>query len=269
MKKSFTINNNRTSEEIETFGEMVLATGLLQGCEIFYPEHEDEKRRDCYTDDVKKLFARFPNTEKLLHLPYSAKENVADESSRDDVLSRLKRAITYGTDLGIRKMTLHPGNALSLSNKDQAKQEAFHNIRELARFAFGLGVQLMLENLVSDTEMMVSIPEIIEFMEELQEYNIGFTLDFGHASIRGIDIPTIIHRTKGVLSHTHIHDNHGVRDDHLAPLQGNIDFKSAFEALEKIGYSQMYGLEVRFRDVEELIQNAKILDAIKGKTHHD
>ena len=44
---------------------------------------------------------------------------------------------------------------------------------------------------------------------------------------------------------THLHDNHGLRDEHLLPFEGNIDWMRVLEALQGNGYAGVYLLELK------------------------
>lgn len=48
------------------------------------------------------------------------------------------------------------------------------------------------------------------------------------------------------ISCLHLHDNDGLTDQHLPLFMGNIDWEDTFAALEEIGYSGVYNLEVDF-----------------------
>lgn len=44
---------------------------------------------------------------------------------------------------------------------------------------------------------------------------------------------------------THLHDNMGVRDDHLLPTMGNIKWEKVFDAFDEIGFKGVYNFELR------------------------
>jgi sugar phosphate isomerase/epimerase len=47
-----------------------------------------------------------------------------------------------------------------------------------------------------------------------------------------------------LLVATHVHDNHGTQDEHLAPFRGTIDWPAAVIALQKVGYDGVMMLEM-------------------------
>ena len=58
------------------------------------------------------------------------------------------------------------------------------------------------------------------------------------------DLGDAIETCSGHLIATHLHDNKGKTDDHLAPGEGAIDWPAALMSLQKIGYDGPWLFEV-------------------------
>jgi sugar phosphate isomerase/epimerase len=90
--------------------------------------------------------------------------------------------------------------------------------------------------------MMSELLEVVE----LEPDGLGVCLDFGHANLQrplfGID--EAIRELGEHLIATHLHDNEGQVDQHMLPLQGNLDWNAALAALKEIGYPRPLILEV-------------------------
>jgi sugar phosphate isomerase/epimerase len=90
--------------------------------------------------------------------------------------------------------------------------------------------------------MMSELLEIIEIDPD----SLGVCLDFGHANLQrplfGID--QAIRELGEHLIATHLHDNEGQVDQHMPPLQGNLDWDSALTAIREIRYPSPLILEV-------------------------
>jgi len=72
----------------------------------------------------------------------------------------------------------------------------------------------------------------------------GICVDTGHAHIQGPSPEEVI-RTAGCrLITTHLHDNHGQRDEHAPPGDGTIDFGRVAAALRETGYGGCVMLEL-------------------------
>ena len=78
--------------------------------------------------------------------------------------------------------------------------------------------------------------ELLDLIEEdLDGLDVGICLDYGHAHLMG-DLGEAIETVSGHLLTTHVHDNGGMRDDHLVPFAGTIDWDAAMMSTQKIGY---------------------------------
>jgi sugar phosphate isomerase/epimerase len=58
------------------------------------------------------------------------------------------------------------------------------------------------------------------------------------------DLVDAIETVSGLLVTTHVHDNRGKTDDHLAPFEGAIDWDAALMTLRKVGYEGTLLFEV-------------------------
>ena len=68
--------------------------------------------------------------------------------------------------------------------------------------------------------------------------------DSGHAALRGGDPIEALRTMLPLLIHTHLHDNHGERDEHLTPGQGIIDWPELLTVLDQGGYTGARLLEL-------------------------
>jgi sugar phosphate isomerase/epimerase len=63
--------------------------------------------------------------------------------------------------------------------------------------------------------------------------NVGACFDTGHFHLRPEgDLTHVVTRLNPRITHLHLTDNHGLCDEHLAPGQGTVDWKSFFQALD-------------------------------------
>ena len=87
----------------------------------------------------------------------------------------------------------------------------------------GLGAHLLLENVHERTPLeMASIVSGIPLL--------GACLDTGHLHAYGDgDLSGWVERLGPITREIHLHDNHGGKDEHLPPGQGEIDFRPLFK----------------------------------------
>lgn len=249
-KIAFTINQFRTKEEIESFGQL-LANNLYQGIEIFYPYSRDKNGYDEYTVAITKLLIF--NPEVVLHLPFGAKNNLLDD--RDgNILRRLKDAIDYGKSLRATKFTLHLGE--SFGRRDDAIERLVYLVKDLCKYAGDSFI--MIENMPSSRELGYSPKEIKYIIERSNCFNLKFILDTGHANVSEYLIDDYLFELREELMHVHINDNNGLRDEHVRIGLGDIDFKK-FIANNK-DYKNLYCLEIIYKDKDDLVLYANDLN---------
>jgi sugar phosphate isomerase/epimerase len=123
------------------------------------------------------------------------------------------------------RVTFHPGYLSPVGKLVPQKvwdlqKEA---LRQIGQCAVEHSVLACLENMIGIKEFLCRFPEELIGMTEGIE-GIGMTFDFGHANTIGKvnDFLSYV----GRASHIHIHDNHGMSDEHLALGDGTISWKT-------------------------------------------
>ena len=128
------------------------------------------------------------------------------------------------------------------SGNDNDREQARRSVEQIHEAAQGLGVRLALEVIPNDLSTPDSLVQMIE--EDLELPDVGICVDFGHAFLMG-DVVDAIEVASGHLVTTHVHDNRGHADDHLAPFEGKIDWLLALMAVQKVGYEGTLLLELQ------------------------
>jgi sugar phosphate isomerase/epimerase len=128
------------------------------------------------------------------------------------------------------RVTFHPGYVSPVGKlvPEQVWQLQKDALVEIGRFASDRGVIACLENMISIKEFLCRYPEEIIGMTEGIE-GIGITLDIGHANTNG-NIGAFLKYMRE-MNHLHVHDNHGLSDEHLALGDGNIDWGTVGKAV--------------------------------------
>ncbi len=141
----------------------------------------------------------------------------------------IARTIPYGylvVHLGLPTSQDPPAND---NDRDQARR----SIEQIHEVAHPLGVRLALEVIPNELSTPESLVQLIE--EDLDLPDLGICLDFGHAFVMG-DLVDAVETVSGHLVTTHVHDNRGKLDEHLAPFDGGIDWLAALMSVQKVGY---------------------------------
>ena len=110
------------------------------------------------------------------------------------------------------------------------------------------GVNVLLENSCEVNTRGLYFPmtgaDLNRMIEALDHPRFGACWDVGHANISGFKQSEQLEILKGKLDALHIHDNDGLRDSHLPPFDGNVDWEDVAFGLRCCGFSGILDIEV-------------------------
>jgi sugar phosphate isomerase/epimerase len=138
---------------------------------------------------------------------------------RLDAVDEVKRALEVAERIPFRYLVQHMGTGRDMA--DQRKFDAaFNSLELLVIFAKQRGVTIAIEN----TPDEFGSPESLQrFVKETHLRDLRLCIDVGHAHMEdGVRSSFEVMRDRLVT--THIHDNHGQKDEHLLPFEGTIDW---------------------------------------------
>ena len=169
-----------------------------------------------------------------------------DEEARALAVRETQAALELARRVPLSVLVVHPGlqDSLLSPGVQNSREAAVRSVEEIVALASPLGVRVALEVIPN---AMATADALVELLDDLDMPELGVCLDFGHAHMQG-DVVDAIESLSGVLAATHVHDNHGDRDEHLAPFDGTIDWAGALTALQKIGYEGTLMLELAGAD---------------------
>jgi sugar phosphate isomerase/epimerase len=154
------------------------------------------------------------------HVPATLSLISADKSQRIEAMDEVKRALESAEMIPVSAVTLHLG--LKDDPWDtRALENSLTAIEHIKAFAHPLGVKVLLENLQNE----VTTPEhILEILNIGHFDNVGVTLDVGHAHLSDSGLDHAFELLKPRIRELHLHDNNRLRDEHLWPGSGSIDW---------------------------------------------
>jgi sugar phosphate isomerase/epimerase len=149
-----------------------------------------------------------------------------DRASRVEAMDEIKRSLEIAEQIPFRFLIQHIG--LPNESYDEKKFEAaMTSIEHLRAFAKPLGVRILLENIPND----LSTPDrLVEMIHTAHFDDVSVCFDFGHANMAG-SVREAFEILRNHIRSTHVHDNDGLKDTHLWPGQGTVDWKETMELL--------------------------------------
>ena len=161
-----------------------------------------------------------------------------EKARRIDAMDEIKRALESAEQIPFTNLVVHLGERED-GWSQRSIEYAINALEHLGAFAHPLGARLLVENLLSDA----TTPEYPLPILELGHINAGICLDLGHAHIT-IGVAEAISTLGGRIGSVHVHDNHGVKDEHLWPGSGTIDWTAAVKALKALPTAPASVLEI-------------------------
>jgi sugar phosphate isomerase/epimerase len=164
-----------------------------------------------------------------------------EKSRRIDAMDEIKRALEAAERIPIKNLVLHLGERDDKWSP-RSIEYSITALEHLGAFAHPLGVRLLVENLLSEATTPTHLLTILE-MGHLP--NVGVCLDLGHAHIT-VGVAEAIATLGSHIGAVHVHDNHGMKDEHLWPGNGTIDWPATVQALKELSNPPSTVLEIGY-----------------------
>lgn len=162
-----------------------------------------------------------------------------EKSRRIDAMDEVKRALEAAEYIPFKHLVVHLGERMD-GWSPRTIEYAHTALEHLGAFARPLGVRLLVENLLSEA----TTPEHLMLILEMGHLdNIGICLDLGHAHA-SVGVAEAIATFGNRIVSVHVHDNHGLKDEHLWPGDGTIDWTAAVKGLKGLTAQPATVLEI-------------------------
>jgi sugar phosphate isomerase/epimerase len=140
---------------------------------------------------------------------------------RLDAVDEIKRTLEVTEKIPCKYLIQHIGHGRQAADPRKL-DAAFTSLENLSMFAKARGVTIALENTPSE---LGSASVLHKFLIDTH-LDLKLCFDIGHAHIDDGVAPSFDAMRDHLVS-SHIHDNHGDKDEHLLPFEGTIDWDSA------------------------------------------
>lgn len=155
----------------------------------------------------------------------------------------VERCLRASAMLGAPWTVMHILRVADLGTRDadeaMDRNEAY--FRPYGEMARRYGVGIAIENGL--TGLYHHAADLLELVRRLNDDAFGICWDTGHANIVCPDQGPEIRSLGRHLKALHLNDNHGVKDEHLLPFFGTVDFAAVMAAVRDTGFSGVLTLE--------------------------
>jgi sugar phosphate isomerase/epimerase len=166
----------------------------------------------------------------------------SDAARRQDALKEVEASLAIVRRIPADVVVLHLGVPDAKQGAgDNSRDAMLRSVDAIQKLTRDAGVRLALEVIPNALSKPDAIVRLLE--DDLSSSDAGICLDFGHAYLMG-DVVDAVEQVSGHLISTHVHDNRRLKDDHLVPFDGTIDWPSALMAVQKVGYEGALLFEV-------------------------
>lgn len=207
-------------------------------------------------DDWEKKIDRLGNTAAKLgvtffqsHLPFvpncsmQAYPAFQTPGYRELFFEYTRRAYCASAMLGIKWTVLHPLTFPEHNYENKASMEGNHALYDsYVELGVKRGVGTAIENMVPPQGWKLGMiycqhyEQLIELVDSFADPMVGICWDTGHANLSFLDQERALRTIGSRLKVLHINDNHGMRDEHVLPYMGTVDWDALIRGLVEIGY---------------------------------
>lgn len=170
------------------------------------------------------------------HLGYQGINNLwLDNDQGEALVSRFKNDIAVCKENGFDLVIMH---VTSKSEAPGPNEIGLKRLTEIVEYAKELGVKVAFEN----TKIKGYLEFIVDNIPEA-----GICLDVGHMHAHFNDEFPFDKFVNKIFA-VHLHDNHGVKDEHLLPFEGTLDWKWLISKLKECNYSGPVTMELVYQN---------------------
>jgi len=191
-----------------------------------------------------------------------------NKNMRRRALNRIRKYMDTCAELGgIGVVTIpsprkkrNPFQFFMSLKKEAKKSLAVEQYRILGKYAQELGIYILIEPLDrSRVNFINTCNEAVEICRMTRSDTVRICPDFFHMSIEEPGISEKIDEFSEYILHLHIGDNDSKYKFAMLPGRGKLDFKTIFDTLKKIRYSNYLSLDCAIPTKEELALSVQYL----------
>ena len=223
MKKENCYLSTIASDAVETAKQYGLGLEIAEFCTAWNMDEEFH----AVDPVVREKIADCPST--LLHAPYNELFPCAiDRRARALAAARYRQAISLAKRYGSRKVIIHGGYNPWIYYPEWYVEQSAAFWREFMRD--DPGVEIVLENVLEPEPGLLA-----NIVRAVDHPSLRLCLDIGHVNAYSkISVFNWLEQCAPLVSHFHIHNNDGTRDQHSALTEGSIPMAEFLHRAEAV-----------------------------------
>ena len=124
-------------------------------------------------------------------------------------------------------------------------QTGVQNVRELGKYAAGLGLQIALELEPFKLSLLNNVDSMVRFLDDVNHPAVKANIDVSHLHLSHTS-PDELARLRGKAIHVHISDCDGRVHGDLPPGRGVVDFLPYLQAIKTLGIDGAISIELEY-----------------------
>lgn len=207
-----------------------------------------------YLRRLKDELSRLDISISSYHLPFHDNYlSDPNEEGRQKALQCILDSTEAADFLGAECLVIHPGGRYrNKKEKLVCQEQSRKSIAEIYAVTRELGLPLALENMLPP-RVGQEFDWLLEAIADLDPYVCGICFDSSHANLCAGEPAQYIEHLGSRIINVHFSDNHGLKDEHLFPFLGEINWESLLRALKRTGYNRPLTLEIHQCDALEVM----------------
>lgn len=164
---------------------------------------------------------------------------------REDSVAYIQDSIETAASMGAAIVSVCPGHTLHGQPLENGRDLLKTSLKTLCGFASQRNIRLALEPADGyETDLVNTVAEAAGLISEVDCPNLGVVIDSGHVRLTGETMSEAFAAAADRLYHLHVDDNNGLRDQHLIPGEGLVDFTEMISLAQETGYTDFLCAEL-------------------------
>ena len=186
---------------------------------------------------------RFGLTPFSVHSPSEGWHTAdSDPEVRRTAVKLTGESLNWAAGVGADLVVVHPSSSREeehAAGPELARARSRESLSVFAELAGELGLRIAVENLPIRAHKFrpgTTVADVLELIDGLGDH-VGVCLDAGHSHLNKLDPAEEAGLAGAKLFTTHLQDNDGSGDQHIAPGQGAIDWGAVLASLDRMAYA--------------------------------